>query len=237
MYRWLLITLVHSYYMVFPAELLNACRHRRDHHDEVRGVSPLASACSTPVGIEGIITSQAGGELQRISVLNACRHRRDHHLGVRGDLGKQHDVLNACRHRRDNHSSLPLSSMFDVVSAQRLSVSKGSSRRPWLQAGQRAKVLNACRHRRDHHSSSPLMGMFARACSTPVGIEGIITIPDHRTMERRLSAQRLSASKGSSLDFSVTHRSVQPSAQRLPRCHCAQRLSASKGSSRLNRPQ
>ncbi len=250
--------------------VLNACRHRREHHVLKRLMESKGIGCSTPVGIEGNITGDDGRRPRLHRVLNACRHRREHHLeatcrakrlskvlnacrhrrehhnarhGHGGILGL---VLNACRHRREHHGSWPCRQMRNSMcstpvgiegnitdAAKPVEVRDGNvlnacrHRREhhvlyrWSDA-MLQKVLNACRHRREHHSPATNSRACAKRCSTPVGIEGNITCNRGNKNARRGCAQRLSASKGTSPVCCTPG---------ITSCWGAQRLSASKGTS------
>ncbi len=205
--------------------VLNACRHRREHHLNSEILAPFrAFGCSTPVGIEGNITG-IGAALVAVGtmcstpvgiegnmtfhwnaqgnrpglVLNACRHRREHHLSFCKWKIQRFFVLNACRHRREHH-----------VPDDRVEKCSGKCSTP---VGIEGNITIA---------APTAFQAIVKKCSTPVGIEGNITVTCPQEHVPHSGAQRLSASKGTSL----------PWARRGECRQCrAQRLSASKGTS------
>ncbi len=184
--------------------------------------------CSTPVGIEGNITarqqtpapapkgaqrlsaskgtSQPGNKLPRLrqKVLNACRHRREHHLA------KRNKVVN------DKKCSTPVGIEGNITGgnmpretliegAQRLSASKGTS--PYTIYG--TAISPMCSTPVGIEGNITQMKIYVasswRKCSTPVGIEGNITRGQSTFPDIGFSAQRLSASKGTSQMFCCTN--------------------------------
>ena len=133
-----------------------------------------AHECSTPCGINGILTCGRCPTPAPAGVLNALRHQWNPHLmsstrvfvtrctqrlaasmesslALRVKTRYAHIVLNALRHQWNPHARCPT---FPAPSPA---------------------VLNALRHQWNPHVS--VIGAFVRAClcSTPCGINGILT--------------------------------------------------------------
>ena len=199
--------------------MLNALRHQWNHHATLPALPAGTNKCSTPCGINGIITLKAGTEAATLGLCSTP-------CGINGIItrgacliNRRDAVLNALRHQWNHHQASCVSSCA-ACSAQRLAASMESSpRRPpvhiWLVA-----VLNALRHQWNHHVL-PRQDEFDSTCSTPCGINGIITAgslpvscvrcvcstpcgingiitPRRVIARRRASAQRLAASMESS---------------------------------------
>src|SRR5262249_32373522 len=101
------------------------------------------------------------------------------------------------RHQWNPHKTC-LPSFCERYSAQRLAASMESSPSAHRSAKTAATVLNALRHQWNPHWSRWLGCALAAMCSTPCGINGILTF--ERTVRDHLAsgAQRLSASIESS---------------------------------------
>jgi hypothetical protein len=114
----------------------------------------------------GLLVGQCPG----IAVLNALRHQWNHHDNIAWEMWGELSVLNALRHQWNHH-------FWEKDAA----------------AG--VAVLNALRHQWNHHPLSVALLLVAKPCSTPCGINGIITTRQQRIRTRSaVRAQRLAAS-------------------------------------------
>src|SRR5262245_28938424 len=84
------------------------------------------SMCSTPYGINGILTRCQSQRMFSSEVLNALRHQWNPHPCLNLNLDKGVWVLNALRHQWNPHMSGPTSNSWDSC-AQRLTASMESS--------------------------------------------------------------------------------------------------------------
>ena len=84
--------------------VLNALRHQRSCHVKVNTDTSMATPmCSTPCGINEVVTLQRRNAQHGGHVLNALRHQRScHEQHPANDTGR-HQVLNALRHQRSCH--------------------------------------------------------------------------------------------------------------------------------------
>ena len=179
--------------------------------------------CSTPFGINGIITAFVGTAMcigtgaQRLSAsMESSR--------VSGRCGEDWlGVLNAFRHQWNHHASNIVASSIPGGCSTPFGINGIITRFATGGRGGYVCVLNAFRHQWNHHmvgyGESRKEGLL---CSTPFGINGIITQTRLQGRRANRRAQRLSASMESS-------RSGMVKAER--RDFCAQRLSASMESS------
>ena len=193
---------------------------RRTSHSAERWVT-LPSLCSTPIGITADITPLPHRPSTRLDrVLNAYRHHGGHHSRWAATLV----ASPAC--------STPIGITADIT-----------------RCGERRdaddEVLNAYRHHGGHHFTSVDKPSDSATCSTPIGITADITGSGAPEQPERRCAQRLSASRRTSLDQpagAVGHLLVlnayrhhgghhSSAARRLFVAMCAQRLSASRRTS------
>ena len=184
--------------------MLNACRRQRNAHEVIAEPKGGLYACSTPVGVKGMLTRPwfsiavccvalcstpvgVKGMLTILPVhtptlflrvLNACRRQRNAHYvhGVSDGAGQ--DVLNACRRQRNAHGLCVRQGTHIQLRAQRLSASKECShgRIFILLPFPNSFVLNACRRQRNAHCCCcNSVGLRLVLCSTPVGVKGMLT--------------------------------------------------------------
>jgi len=159
--------------------VLNAFRHQRKNHEQVKRLTQQVNQCSTPFGINERTTLHRPPDRDNPPVLNAFRHQRKNHDSTRQKKAYLQRVLNAFRHQRKNHKLVEIernrrdrcSTPFGInerttgfflllliaaTSAQRLSASTKEPQTPLHRERAGPDVLNAFRHQRKNHHKSRL---------------------------------------------------------------------------------
>ena len=156
-----------------------------------------AARCSTPCGINGILTlyPQASRRANRL-VLNALRHQWNPHLATSPE---QRDGTSAQRLAASMESSpRDVTSTAVIAGAQRLAASMESSQRPIVIALGEGGVLNALRHQWNPHMiGSGFLSGSAGAQRLAASMESSRGVLAHS--RQFACAQRLAASMESSL--------------------------------------
>ena len=154
--------------------MLNALRHQWNHHIRRRHDPRRGHRCSTPCGINGIITDVAELDFLVDTVLNALRHQWNHHNGPNFVCGHHIVCSTPCgingiitparrRYRRVQQLCSTPCGINGII----------THHADWH--GDATSVLNALRHQWNHHMVIAAEGACTHACSTPCGINGIIT--------------------------------------------------------------
>ena len=138
------------------AHVLNALRHQWNPHGSASSCAALTVACSTPYGINGILT-RVGREREERHTDRAQRLTASMETSpgttrrVTSPVGVGWHVLNALRHQWNPHTVEPPQLMPSGL------------------------VLNALRHQWNPHRLHGIAMLVLPRCSTPYGIDGILT--------------------------------------------------------------
>ncbi len=172
--------------------------------------------CSTPFGIIGILTSPHSEENSQ----KPCAQR----LSASSEFSQQYFPLFSAEQPGAQRLSASSEFSHDVralhveqdESAQRLSASSEFSHVRQIHRCDDLFVLNAFRHHRNSHYLFFERRAHCLRCSTPFGIIGILTGDTAVVyLNRKFSAQRLSASSEFSLNARGPQQSELQGAQRL----------------------
>ena len=181
--------------------VLNALRHQRScHPDRGGGGGGGAAGCSTPCGINEVVTPRLPSPVL-LCPFSAQRLAASTKLSRRGDEPQfttdsmcstpcginevvtwppaprrrvRFHVLNALRHQRSCHHTYRVTWRAIPMCSTPCGINEVVTRRP-LDNPISARVLNALRHQRSCHRVETRAIRAGRMCSTPCGINEVVT--------------------------------------------------------------